>query len=400
MATTLDHESVEGIPMSSPLIQHQIGVIVFLVVLLVVALSNLRALRRLGDYQSPLAFPRVSVLVPARNERVNIGSCVRSLLAQQYPDFQVLVVDDNSSDGTWQVLQALAAEDSRLQVLKGKPLPREWLGKNWACHQLAQASDGELLLFTDADTRHHPYALRDAVAALLAERADLVTALPREEVVSWAEKLIVPVVLWSILSFVPLWLAYKMRAPLLSATIGQFMLFCRQGYEQIGGHAAVKQNAVDDLMLGRRIKAHGLRWRLLDGSERISCRMYENSHQVYEGLSKNLFAVFQYNVPVFLFIWLWLGVVFLEPLIVLVLGMAGVPVSGLSLGLAAATVAVSLLSWGISHWRFGFPLYLVFFYPLTMFLSVAIAMSSMVLTPRGRATWKGRTLARHEIRWW
>jgi chlorobactene glucosyltransferase len=396
----LDIESIEGVPLSSLLVQHQIGLIVFLSVLLLIALSNLRALRRLGNYQSPAAFPRVSVLVPARNEKANIGSCVRSLLAQQYPDFQVLVLDDNSSDETWQVLQALATEDSRLRVLKGKPLPREWLGKNWACHQLAQAADGELLLFTDADTRHHPYALRDAVAALLAEKADLVTALPQEKVVSWAEKLIVPVLLWSIISFVPLRLAYKVRTPLLSATIGQFMLFSRQAYEQIGGHAAVKQNVLDDLMLGRRIKAHGLRWRLLDGSERISCRMYENSHQVYEGLSKNLFAVFQYNVPVFVFIWLWLGVVFLEPLLLLLLGTTAAPLSGLSLGLAAAAVALSLLSWGITHWRFGFPLYLVFFYPITMLLAVAIAMSSMVLTLRGRATWKGRTLARQAIRWW
>jgi len=322
------------------------------------------------------------------------------LLAQQYPDFQVLVLDDNSSDETWQLLQALATEDSRLRVIKGKSLPREWLGKNWACHQLAQAAEGELLLFTDADTRHHPYALRDAVAALLAEKADFVTAVPREEVVSWAEKLIVPLLLWSIISFVPLWLAYKVRTPLLSATIGQFMLFSRQAYEQIGGHAAVKQNVLDDLTLGRRIKAHGLRWRILDGGERIDCRMYENSHQVYEGLSKNLFAVFQYNVPVFVFIWLWLGVVFLEPLIMLLLGITGIHVSGVSLGLAAAAVALSLLLWGITHWRFGFPLYLVFFYPITMLLSVAIAMNSMVLTVRGRATWKGRTLARQELRWW
>ena len=386
--------------MSSFLLQHQIGIIVFTAVLLLIALSNLRSLRRLGDHHSPAAFPRVSVLVPARNEKANIGSCVRSLLAQQYPDFQVLVLDDNSSDETWQLLQALATEDSRLRVIKGKPLPREWLGKNWACHQLAQAAEGELLLFTDADTRHHPYALRDAVAALLAEKADFVTAVPREEVVSWAEKLIVPLLLWSIISFVPLWLAYKVRTPLLSATIGQFMLFSRQAYEQIGGHAAVKQNVLDDLTLGRRIKAHGLRWRILDGGERIDCRMYENSHQVYEGLSKNLFAVFQYNVPVFVFIWLWLGVVFLEPLIMLLLGITGIHVSGVSLGLAAAAVALSLLLWGITHWRFGFPLYLVFFYPITMLLSVAIAMNSMVLTVRGRATWKGRTLARQELRWW
>lgn len=386
--------------LSNMLIQYQVGVITFLAVLLLIVLSNLRTLRRLGEHEWPRAFPRVSVLLPARNEEANISLCVRSLLAQQYPDFQVIVLDDDSRDETWQVLARLATEDSGLQVLKGKSLPHGWIGKNWACHQLAQAADGELFLFTDADRRHHPYTLRDAVAALIAEEADLVTAFPQEEVVSWAERLIIPVAPWCMLCFLPLGLAYKLRAPFLSATIGQFMLFRRRAYEQIGGHAAVMHHVLDDLALGRRTKADGLCWRLLDGRMRIGCRMYENFRQVYEGVNKNFFAVFEYNVPSFLFIWLWLTVVFLGPLVVLGLGITGMPLSGLSLGLATAAVAVSLLLWGISHWRFGFPLYLVFLYPLSLLLVVAIAMSSMVLTMAGRTTWKGRRLVRHEIRWW
>lgn len=382
------------------LVQHQIGLVVFLAVLMLIALSNLRTMRRLDEYAYPPFFPRFSTLVPARNEEANIGPCVRSLLTQQYPDFQVIVLDDESSDGTWQVLVTLAARDSRLRVLRGKPLPDGWVGKSWACHQLVQAADSELLLFTDADTRHHPQTLLNAAAALIAEEADLVTAFPKQDVISWAERLAIPVLPWSILSFLPLGLAYRLRTRFLSAAIGQFMLFRRDAYEQIGGHAAVRQHTIDDVALGRSIKAHRLRLRLVYGGSRIRCRMYENLYQVYEGLTKNLFGIFENNVPVFLFIWLWLAVVFLEPLVVLVLAATGATMSELSLGLAAAAVALSLLLWAVSTWRFGFPLYLVFMYPLTILFAVTIALSSMVLTISGRSTWKGRRIIKQKIRWW
>lgn len=380
--------------------QHQISVIAFLVALLLVALSNQRALRRLGEWPVPDRFPRLSVLVPARNEEKNIGPCVRSLLAQNYPDFEVLVLDDESSDRTPLVLAAYGARDHRLRVLEGKPLPCGWVGKHWACHQLAQVATGELLLFTDADTRHRADALHDAVAALVAEQADLVSVLPKEEVVSWAERLIVPVVPWSIICFVPLGLAYRLHTPALSAAIGHFMIFRRDAYESVGGHAAVRQHGADDLALGRRIKAHGMRWRLADGAGHVGCRMYRSLSEVYEGFSKNLFAAFEYKALPFVFVWLWLGVVFLEPLLVLVLAVSHVPVAGPSVILAGTAVALSALLWGITDWRFGFPLYLALFYPLTIVLAIVIAMRSMILTLTGRATWKGRTLVKREIRWW
>jgi chlorobactene glucosyltransferase len=385
--------------LTSSYTQHQTSLIAFVVALLLIALSNLRSLRRLGDWPLCSRFPRVSILIPARNEEHNIGPCVRSLLAQEYPDFEVLALNDDSSDGTTQVLAALAAEDPRLRVPEGKPLPPDWLGKHWSCHQLAQAADGELLLFTDADTRHHPHTLRDAVAALFAERADLLSAVPRLEVHSWAERLTVPIVPWSIFCFLPLTLAHRLRTPTLSATVGYCMLFRRQAYEEIGGHRAVRQHAVDDLALGRRIKAHGFRCHLADGQRRIRCRMYRAPRQVYEGFTKNLFAAFEYRLLVFVFIWLWVGTVFLEPLLVALLGLTIVPLPELSLRLAATAIAVSLLLWGITHWRFGFPLYLTLFYPLTIILVVIIAMSSMALTLAGRTTWKGRTLFRQRIRW-
>ena len=148
---------------------HYFSLAIFTAVLLCIALSNWRTLRRLGSYPDPTRWPRVSVLVPARNEETNIGPCVRSLLAQEYPALEVVVLNDNSTDRTGAILAELAADDVRLRVLSGQPLPEGWLGKHWACHQLGQAATGDLLLFTDADTRHGPHSVRSGVAALQAE---------------------------------------------------------------------------------------------------------------------------------------------------------------------------------------------------------------------------------------
>jgi len=198
---------------------------------------------------------------------------------------------------------------------------------------------------------------------------------------------------------VPLGLAYRLKSPILSATIGQFMMFRKTAYEEIGGHAAIKQNAVDDISLGRNIKSHGFRWHLYDGRDLIRCRMYKDFRQVYEGFSKNLFAVFNYKLIITLFIWIWLSIVFFSPLVVLCLWFASVHIPSLSIILAAASVAIAALLWGITYWRFSFPLYLIFLYQVSMILIFVIATSSIILTTTGRTTWKGRTLIRQEVHW-
>ena len=172
-------------------------------------------------------------------------------------------------------------------------------------------------------------------AALLTEGADLLTAFPRQEVVTWSEKLVVPFLPWSLLSFLPLALAYRVRSPALCAAIGQYMLFRRAAYEQIGGYAAVRADAVDDIALGRRIKAHGLRWRMAKATRDVRCRMYRDASQVFEGFSENLFAGFGYRVLPFVFVWLWIGIVFLQPAFMVLLAVAGVPLSAYSLATAA-----------------------------------------------------------------
>ena len=374
----------------SNLIVNQIGLLIFLLFPLLIALWNTRIFRCLGDYGVAPRFPRVSLLVPARNEEDNIGWCIHSLLKQTYPDFQVIVLDDGSTDGTWRVLEELAARDNRLIIVKGNPLPDGWLGKHWACHQLSKLADGELILFTDADTHHRPDTLHNAVAALLAEKADLVTVFPKQTVLSWAERLAVPVIPWSLFSFLPIAIAHNSKTPRVSFANGQYMLFTRVSYEIIGGHSEVRDNIVDDLALAKRIKLKNLRLRILDGTKDVSCRMYRGFHQVIDGFGKNLFAAFDYNIPLFMFIWLWIGLVFIEPPVIILYGLFGSGISILSMLLAGSTIAVSLLLWSLTYRRFKFAIWQVGLYPVTTVFFIVIAIRSMILTLAKKNRWKDR----------
>ena len=286
-------------------------------------------------------------------------------------------------------------------MLSGQELPQGWLGKHWACHQLGQAATGDLLLFTDADTRHGPRSVRCGVAAQQAEDADLITAMPREEVITWAEKLAVPLVMqFGTFAFLPLALSYRLKAPTLSTAIGQYMLFRKAAYEAIGGYAAVRQAAVDDLTLARRTVAGGHRWRMADATGEVRCRMYQSPRQVFEGFGKNLFAGFDYRILPCMIAWLWLSIVFVQPWLTLLAALLGVQIAPLLLTLSAIQIVLALTLFGLFYRRFELPLYLTFCYPLTVLMGAVLAFRSIFLTLRGRSTWKGRTLLRPKVRLW
>jgi chlorobactene glucosyltransferase len=379
--------------------QQQMGIAIFLGVLLAIALTNLRALRRLGDFPAPSQFPTVSVLVPARNEASAIGPCLRSLLSQDYPAFEVVVLDDESDDETGEMLAALAAEDPRLRVLQGQPLPEGWIGKHWACHQLAEAAQGDLFLFTDADTAHSPQALRRAVGALEAEGADLLTALPWQELGSWGERLCIPVAYWSVFSLLPVGLAHRLRLPGLSVGNGQFLLFRREAYQAVGGHEAVRANPVDDIALAQRIKAQGFCLRLVDATGEVRCRMYRGWREILEGFSKNLFAVFQFRLLEHVFAWCWLLLVAWQPWVALIWNALGGEGSPFLTSRALVALAEGFALWGIVLWRFRFPLSLLPLYPFSMLAFWFIAMRSVWVTVRGQAMWKERRLPPQPERW-
>jgi chlorobactene glucosyltransferase len=374
-------------------------VVVFLTFGLITAVVNYYTIRRFDQYPIADVLPPVSILVPARNEAQNIKACVESLLLQDYPDFEVVILNDQSTDSTSRILSELKRSNPQLRVLEGTPRPEGWLGKPWACHQLYEAAIGELILFTDADTRHAPNALRDSVSALIVEKADLVTAFPKEEVVSLGERLLVPAMGWGIFTFIPLRLVQKMRIPSLCITIGQFMLFRRSAYDAIGGYEAIQSELVDDICLGRKIMSSGLEWRFMDGTHHVTCRMYKSFWEAVGGFSKSLFAVFDYRILPFFVGWAVVGTVFILPVVALVSRWVRYPLTSMPLDYAAGSVVLSILLYTVAYRRFRFPAYLVFYYPLSLALFIAVAMRSFFQAARGTSTWKDRELERAEMRW-
>lgn len=365
--------------------------------LLIVQFINFFSLRKLGHFPAVEDYPFVSILVPARNEERNIERCVRSLLQQDYPNYEILVLDDESEDRTWEILSNLARDNKKLHIFKGNPLPEDWIGKCWACHQLSQSARGEYLLFVDADTEHKPTMLRSIIDAAQFYQADLVTGFPHEEVGSFSELLTIPLINWGILSAIPMPLAFALPHPALSITVGQIMLFKRESYEQIGGHVAVKNHVCEDMALGRLIKAMGFRWRLVDAGQVSRCRMYTNLEEVVNGLSKTIFGAINFRTSLILLFSLLLFLLFCFPILVLLLSFI-VPLADALVKKVVFVVLLSLLSWMLANIRFSLPWYTAFLYPLISAISIFIFIRSMYLTSTGKACWKGRFIANYHVR--
>jgi chlorobactene glucosyltransferase len=373
---------------------HILHLIIFQVVLLFILLDNIRVTRGARRHPQASAEPMVSVLVPARNEQRSIARCVQSLLEQDYPKYEVIVLDDQSSDGTRAILEHLSPSNPRLRLLDGKPIPGEISGKNWACVQLSRQAKGDLLLFTDADTTHREDMISSVVTTLMGENADLLTGFPRQEVQSWGERILVPFFSWVILCFIPLSLAYRLNLSFLSSGVGQFMLFRREAYQAIGGHESVSASIVEDISLVRRIKSSKQRWRMIHLADLTACRMYQDSREAIDGFTKNLFAVFDYRLIPFLFAFLWLLVLFWEPFFLLVnREYAAQP------GMIVVCTGLAFLLWFLTYLDLGIPLWLAFLYPLTILATVIVAGRSAIYSIRGYSTWKGRGIPPVKWRW-
>ena len=370
----------------------------FQLILLLIVVSNIWLTHHIRHHSPPDQYPKVSILIPARNEEKSISGCVQSLLAQDYPSFEVMVLDDHSSDGTRAILEKIAISEPALRILSGEPHADDQVGKNWACSQLARQAQGELLFFTDADTVARSDTLKTVVTALLGEQVDLLTGFPRQVVHTWGERALVPFFSWAFLSFVPLALAYKLRLPSLSIAVGQMMLFRREAYLEIGGHEGIISSVVDDISLARRINEKGLRWRVAYVADLISCRMYHSIREVIDGFTKNLFAASGYRLLPFLFINLWLFVIFWEPLVVAALMLSGGAPQAQPVAILFCLI-LSILLWLIPYIEMKIPFYLSFLYPFTVLANIGVAYRSLFHTLGGHTTWKGRPVGKTHWKW-
>ena len=334
-------------------------------------------------------FPLISILVPARDESANIEACIRSLLALNYPRFEVVALDDQSVDETYAILCRLRDQDFRLRVLVGSELPVGWYGKPHACWQLANAASGEYLLLTDADCIFAPDALLLALGAQQQYEADVVSLVPDLHCEGFWERLIIPVQYFIIFAFLPTSLIRRTPFPWFAAANGAFLFLKRTTYFELDGHRAVRQQLAEDVKFAQHVKRFGKTLWYGDGSRTYAVRMYHGLPELWAGFSKNIFPAFSKNLPLLVFVltllicvfvlppvFIWDGFLSRQPWVWLPL-VAYLMMTGVRLGLTL---------------RFGrdSPLYALL-NPLAWLMVIGIAINSAygALSQQG-SVWKGR----------
>jgi len=257
-------------------------------VALLITVTNVINMRVVGLKGAAVITASVDILVPMRNEEENVEACLKSLLnSELLNSAKIHALDDGSTDQTSKLI-----EQFNVNKLTGTPLPVGWLGKNWACHNLAKASSGEYLVFVDADVRLHPYAIASAITKMNTLKWDYISPYPKQITGSLIEKLIQPLLQWSWIASVPLRIAEKYPNRSMTIANGQFLILKRSAYQSAGGHAAIAEEVLDDLELARLMVAKGFKGGVAEGSSVASCRMYKNSSELIDGYTKSLWKAF------------------------------------------------------------------------------------------------------------
>jgi hypothetical protein len=344
--------------------------------------ANLRSLR-VPPVDPPPAGERVSVLLPVRNEAAQVGEALAAVLDQiAVDDLEILVLDDGSTDGTADAVRAAAGDDPRVRLITGAPPPPGWLGKPYACAQLAAAATGSVLVFVDADVRLAPQAVAASVALLRGARLDLVSPYPRQVAESMAERLVQPLLQWSWLTTLPLRVAERSRRPSLAAANGQLLVIDAEAYRRSGGHDGVRDKVLDDIELLRAVKRGGGSGGVVDGTGLAVCRMYSDWPSLRDGYTKSLWAAFGSPTG---------AALTTSALCVLYVVPPVAALAGSGVGLAGYLAAVTG-RYVVAERTGGRSLPDALFHPASVLTFAWLTAASWRGRRRGSLTWKGRRL--------
>lgn len=332
--------------------------------------------------------PRLSVLIPARNEELGIAACVESVLASRVVELEVIVLDDQSSDRTAEIVREIAAWDPRVRLETAPPLPDGWCGKQHACFALSKLARHDVFVFLDADVRVEPDALARMLLFLRESGSELVSGFPRQETGTLLEKLLIPLIHWLLLCWLPLWGMRHFRWSAFGAGCGQFFVTTRAAYEKVGGHAAVKASLHDGLTLPRAYRRAGFFTDVCDATNLATCRMYRSASAVWNGLAKNAREGMASNGQ----IGFWTVVLLCGQVVLLPLALYGLWVGSDVGTLAGPAIFLVFVPRVDMVSQFRQPYFSALLHPLGILLLLAVQWYAIVRALVGRPVgWKGRT---------
>jgi hypothetical protein len=373
----------------------------FILALIAFALATLPALmtmRNLKQFQpackDPLAIDKakadgVSVLIPARNEEASISGALQSILQSSHPEFEIIVMDDASEDRTAEVVQGFASSDPRVRLVQSAGLPQGWNGKQHACWGLASHARYDLLLFLDADVRLSSDALTRIVAEYRERQSPLISGFPRQETGTWSEQLLIPLMHYVLLGFLPIDQMRSSTQPGFAAGCGQLFLAHRDRYFEVGGHSAIAASRHDGIQLPKVFRKHGMKTDIFDATDLATCRMYQSLPQVIRGLLKNATEGIANPRLILPFTVLLLGGSVL-PIVLLVISLV-IGSGWMTIGLLTIATALSWYPRVAASIRFRQSWLGVLLHPLSIAWFTILQWVALVMSIfRVRTAWRGR----------
>ena len=331
------------------------------------------------------SIPKVSLLIPARNEEQNITNCLVHLINQDYQNTEIIVLDDASNDRTVEFVQKMQRQYPKIKLLQGRSLPDGWTGKNWACHQLSKVASGEILVFIDADTVHSPIAVDRTLGWMQKYNLGMLSTFPQQKTMSFIEKLIVPIIDLFVYGMLPLWATYYIKSSAFAAANGQWIAFRKDAYHKIGGHDSVKGEIVEDVKLNRLAKQHSIKTLTTAGTNTIFCRMYHSPLEVWHGFSKNFYGLTGNSTFVLLIFELILLFCCVLPFIFIVTNYNSM--------IILIIVLLNLVIRGIMSIQYKHPFLVgVFLHPVSILLASIIGLNSFYQYHWGNFHWKDRII--------
>jgi chlorobactene glucosyltransferase len=355
---------------------------------LALSVSNILFLRLNSRKATVVAGPKVSVLIPARDEEQNIRTCLDSLLVQTYANYEIIVFDDMSTDETFAIVSEYVRRYPNVRVIKGTDLPEDWYGKPHAMQQLAQHAHGEYLLFTDADTVHRSDSISWAVTNMLHHDVSVLSGSPHHTTETLGEALVVPNMYLNLVLLTPLWLVPVAKSPWFSHTVGQYMLFKAEAFRAAGGWGFVRRLISEDIHIGRWLKRTGHKIIFLDAQRHVTCRMYVGFRAAANGLGKNIYDFFGKKLHPILILSLFVLLFLLFPVAILA---ARPNVFGTHFGQIGVGAGLFFVAWLSLLYDRGAVWYAPLMYPIHFVLILGIAWKSVFDNAFGRGyLWKGR----------